>query len=335
MNLSRRSLLSGIVHSLLILSLTFGSLAAHAADAKPASAPKTSVKLLTVGNSFAVNSTHYLPDLAKAGGKTLILLNCYKGGCSLKQHADAIAATEKNPNSPASQIYVHSGSLASNLEKSKHFNLKEALLSDKWEVITVQQYSAESYKPETYEPYAKQVIDTVRQYAPQAEIVVHETWAYRSDDPLFKKSDLTAEKMYQALKAAYAKLATDYKLRTIPVGNAFHNAEQSPLWQFKADTTFDFANAKEGQLPNQTGSLHNGWHWAPDKTTGIKKLNYDGHHAGLAGEYLGAAVFYEFLYQDDVRKADFTPKGLTPEQAADLRRIAHETLQAQLSQPTP
>ena len=41
------------------------------AHGSASTAPKT-VKLLTIGNSFSGNATHYLGDLAKAGGHTLV-----------------------------------------------------------------------------------------------------------------------------------------------------------------------------------------------------------------------------------------------------------------------
>ena len=66
---------------------------------------------------------------------------------------------------------------------------------------------------------------------------------------------------------------------------------------------------------------------ATDATT---KLVLDGHHANGAGEYLGSCVWYEFLFNDDVTKlTTYQPAGLTAEQAASLRKIAHETVAAQ------
>lgn len=314
---------------LLFVYLVVVSVATPVWAGDPAAAgPIHSVKLLTVGNSFAVNATTYLPELAKAGGKELVLLNCYKGGCSLKQHADAIAAIQENPESPQAKIYTHKGALSAPDDKKHPFHLKEALLADKWDVVTIQQYSLISHKPETYEPYARQVVDTIKQYAPQAEIMVFETWSYREDDPLFKGGTFTPQMMYTGLKAAYAKLAATYQLRTIPVGNAFQLARQTALWSFKPDANFDFANATEDQKPNQQGSLNSGWNWGLDQKTGTKKWLLDAHHANRAGQYLGAAVCYEVLFRDDVRKVDFVPQGLTSEEAADLRRIAHETVQA-------
>ena len=60
------------------------------------------------------------------------------------------------------------------------------------------------------------------------------------------------------------------------------------------------------------------------------KLTLDAHHANGAGTYLGSCVWYEFLFNDDVTKlTKYQPKGLTAEQAASLRKIAHETVAAQ------
>lgn len=319
---------------LLAFTLTLGTptwSSLRADDAPPAasSGSKSSIKVLMVGNSFSMNSAYYLPALAKASGKTLELLNCVKGGCSLQEHAAGIAAIADNPESPAARIYVQDGSFHPPASVPKNFNLKEALESEKWDYVTIQQYSFLSYKPETFEPYAKQLVDFIRKYAPQAEILVHETWAYREDDPLFKKDGFTQQKMYDALKADYTKLANDYGLRIIPVGDAFQAARATDRWHFVPDPNFDFANPPEGKLPDQGTSLNHGYYLG-----GGKKLQYDGHHANQAGEYLGGSVLYEVLYGTNVEPVNYSPREIKPEDAASLRKIAHETVEAQKTAKT-
>ena len=61
--------------------------------------PKT-VRVLTVGNSFSHNATHYLGDLAKATGDTLILREDNVGGASLALHWSKVEAFEKNSADP-------------------------------------------------------------------------------------------------------------------------------------------------------------------------------------------------------------------------------------------
>lgn len=294
-----------------------------------ATPPPATLKVLMVGNSFAQNISAYFPALAKEAGETPVVLITMKGGCSLEQHAKALAASETAPESPQARIYTKGSVIGIPATFPKNYNLLESLKLEKWDYVIIQQFSALSYKPETYEPYAHQVVDAIKKYAPQAEILVHETWAYREDDPLFKKGDFTQAKMYEELKAAYVKLAADYHLRTIPVGDAFQAARATPRWQYVPDATFDFAHPAAGAVPKQPGSLNMGWIWNKGE------FIMDGHHANQAGKYLGAAVFLETLTGKDAQKLTYVPQGLAPEAAADLRRIAHETVQASKGAKTP
>jgi len=313
---SRRPLRTALPLLLLFICLPASLLAQ---DPEPA---KAALKLLMVGNSFSRNSAVYLPGLAKAGGKTLVLLNCVKSGCTLEEHAQGIQAAGTDPESPAARIYVGDGSYGIDPSFPTHFNLQEALQYAKWDDATIQQASILSYKAETYEPFAHAVVDAIHQYAPQAEILVHETWAYREDDPLFAKDGFTQEKMYAGLSAAYAKLASDYQLRVLPVGDAFQAARATERWHYLPDPAFDFTHSPATGLPNQQGSLNRGWYQSANG------LQLDARHANPAGEYLGAAVLYEVLFGENVENVSFCPRELKPEEAADLRKIAHETVQA-------
>jgi hypothetical protein len=53
----------------------------------------------------------------------------------------------------------------------------------------------------------------------------------------------------------------------------------------------------------------------------------DGHHANMAGEYLGACCFYEVLFGQSVVGNTFVPKGLSEEDAKYLQQAAHEAVQ--------
>lgn len=293
------------------------------ADAKS----KSSIKVLMIGNSFSRDTATYLGGLAEASGKKVVLLNCYHGSCSLEGHARGIEATEKDPTSPAARIYTHEGSLGGGASLPNEFNLKEALKSDKWDFVTIQQFSLISADQKTYEPWAHEIIEYIHKYAPQAEILVHETWAYREDTPEFKGGKGQKE-MYEGLKAAYTKLANDYHLRMIPIGDAFQAARATERWTFHyPDPNYNYTNPEKGTLPDQKGSLNMGWYWRgvpTDKTPAL-----DTHHLSPAGKYLGSCVLYEVLFGEDVSDVHFCPNELKPDDVESLRKIAHETAQAQ------
>ncbi|EIP99111.1 hypothetical protein OpiT1DRAFT_03615 [Opitutaceae bacterium TAV1] len=313
------------------VALTAGLLAPAAGWSAADNAPRTSVKLLTIGNSFSNNAISQLPEIAKAGGKELLVGRTSLGGCSLERHAKHLAAALADPDSPEGRPYSNSPVFGEALAGKKTVSLPEALAAQKWDFVTIQEWSARSFKPEYQEPWAQQLIEAIRKYAPTAEILIHQTWAYREDHPWYQKGDeLTQQKMYDGLLAAYRELSARYGgLRIIPSGAAIQAARQTPRWTFREDTSFDFKNATEGQLPDQTGSLNTGWRWSKQKD-GKQKLTLDAIHANTAGCYLGGCAFYETIYNDSVLTVTgYTPKGVSAEDAAQLRQIAHDAVAAE------
>ncbi len=294
-------------------------------------AERTSVKLFTIGNSFVDYPTAFLPDMAKAGGKTLILGKANLGGCSLERHARYLAQAEAND--PAGRVYK--AFVDPKTGQTRAVTLPEALASEKWEIVTIQQWSQLSYTPETFHPYVDQLIAAVRKYAPQAEIVIQETWAYREDHPFFQKNDgFTQRKMYEGVRATYHQLAAETGFRVMPTGDAIELARQTPRWTYAPDKNFDFKNPPAGQVPNEPTSLNAGWAWKKNKA-GEVKFTLDAIHLSNAGKYLGAAVWYQFVFNTDTVPASFTPPGISADDAADLRQYAGVAIKAERARETP
>lgn len=299
----------------------------HSASAEEAATqPKNRVKLLTIGNSFADNASALLPKMAQAAGKNVAIFPANLGGRSLQQHADYLQAAEADPNSPAGRAYK--GHIHPRTGAVQDFSLKEALESDAWDYVTIQQASPLSFQAETYQPYAGTLVKAVRQYAPTAEILVHETWAYREDSPMFRDGKLTQQAMHEKLKVAYEKLASEYGLRILPVGDAFQIARATPRWHFTyPDPDFDYKNPPAGGSPKQPGSLNTGWIWKKDKD-GKTMFDVDAKHCNRAGQFLAAAVWYEVLFSENVESNTFVPEGMASEDAASLRKVAHQAVSA-------
>ena len=59
----------------------------------------------------------------------------------------------------------------------------------------------------------------------------------------------------------------------------------------------------------------------------------DGHHANLAGEYLGACVWYEVLFGESVVGNSFVPPGLDKTHAHFLQETAHKAVAAAAVKP--
>jgi len=289
---------------------TFGLLQAE----EPKDSPKgKTVKLLTVGNSFSGNATSQLGKLAEAAGHKLIHRPMSVGGASLELHWNKLAAHDKNPTDPAG------------LYGTK--NLREELRSDAWDFVTIQQASIKSHDPATYQPFAKHLREAIGKEAPKAQLLIHQTWAYRADDPRFQKEKpaagepKTRQEMYEQLTTAYDGVAKELVVPVIPVGDAFNLADADEKWGYKPDAKFDFKTAEKPALPDQTHSLHMGWSWSANG-----KLGIDGHHANLAGQYLGAAVWFEVLFGESVVGNRYVPQGLDPQYARFLQETAHKAV---------
>ncbi len=306
------------------------------------------IRVLTVGNSFAENATEFLPELARSRGVALTVRQANIGGSDLARHARHLQASLENTNDPDGRPYME----GSDPERTRH-SLVEILGAGPWDFVTLNQFSGFSHRPETYEPHVGQLIAAIRLHAPTARIVVLQTWAYRSDHPLFLPAQrelqsayervvwersrdtvhapgtLTQRAMHEQLRSAYDQVAARYGVLLVPVGDAFQMARATSEWRFThPDPDFDYVNPAPGSLPRQKGSLIGGWFWLADRQSGEMSLALDAKHANVAGKYLGACVFFEALTGVDVREAAWHPDRLSTAEAGSLREIAHAAVVA-------
>lgn len=297
--------------------------------ASPVAAEKEpeTIRLLTVGNSFAENALTYLPQLAEAAGCRLIVGKATLGGCTLERHWRHAAAFEENPESEEGSPYA-----------GGRLSLDALLKKEAWDFVTIQQVSYRSHDLDTYYPYARNLHRYIRERAPHARVVAHQIWAYRVDDPRFVprnegKEPHTQEEMYRQVREAYHTLAAELNLAgIIPSGDAMFLADTDPTWGYRPDTEFDFQSAEPPSLPNQEHSLHTGWYWKKDDE-GKRTLRIDGHHASNAGKYLLGCLWFEVLFGESVVDNGFVPEGLDPAYAQFLRRTAHHAAKRNSARP--
>ncbi|HRQ88486.1 MAG TPA: DUF4886 domain-containing protein [Bacteroidia bacterium] len=303
-----------LLRSLLLLALLLPATAGLAEG--------RTVRLLTIGNSFSRNATNHLGGLAEAGGHKLIHRPIVVGGASLELHATKAQKHEADPEDKEGK-YTNGRSLVDELRDGP------------WDFVTIQQASIKSHDLATYRPYAKWLADCIAEYSPGAKLLVHQTWAYRVDDPRFTKPSgkpgepKTQEEMYRGLTKAYRTIAAELGTGLLPVGDAFFLADTDAGRGYRPDPGFDPRTAQLPALPEQRHSLHVGWRWAVPKSGGEKKLGMDGHHANLAGEYLGACVWHEVLFGASPVGNAYVPKGLDPDYAKFLQETAHRVAAAE------
>ena len=276
--------------------------------------------ILCIGNSFSLHATIFLPQIAAERGHDLVIGHAVIKGGSLAQHAD-----------PAATYPVKVEVPPGNLEPTIRFpglstdhaeiTLSEALNYRPWDVVTIQQASKFSFVATSYEPYATQIIDLIRELQPDAKIYIHQTWAYRHDAPRLRQLGIDQREMHEGLVEAYDRLAADHDLPQIPSGDALNLARQQPMWQYRDDPDFDFDNPPADRLPRQDGSLIRGYFHRMDG-----KLAIDPYHLNPAGMYLTGCVWYQALFEDGLGGAEWFPEGLTAEQASNLREIAQRAV---------
>ncbi len=160
------------------------------------------MRILSIGNSFSQDATHYLHQIARADNVDLDTVNLFIGGCSLQTHYLNILG-----DNPSYELQLN-GSCSSVL-----VSIRQALIqngSSQWDAVTIQQVSHLSPHYETYRPYADLIVKEIRKYCPHTKIFIHQTWAY--EDGCVRMKELgysNAASMFADIQAAYAELAQD------------------------------------------------------------------------------------------------------------------------------
>lgn len=216
------------------------------------------MKVLSIGNSFSEDAQRYLSRLAKHNGEDMFTVNLMIGGCSLQTHYEMMKSGENK------YMLEINGEVTGNW-----VNMAQVVKGTKWDVITLQQASHYSFDYDTYMPYAKEIVDFVRENNPDAKILVHQTWAYADGSERLKTVAKlsSAKEMLDKIKICYEQMAKDINADgIIPSGVAMQKALD----------------------------------------LGIEKIHRDTFHASLgAGRYLIALCWYKKIFDKDISKDTF------------------------------
>ena len=301
--------------------------------------PEKSLKVLMIGNSFSVQMATSLPPVAQNLGQGLDICSMYIGGCTFDRHWKNVSeATNKpysvqwncrgkanDPTFPVAGVCVRSTD-----EKNQRFgawkaNIPEVLSCEKWDVVTIQQGSHKSWQSDTYHPYADDLVKTIRERAPQAKIVVHETWSYTPFDKRLKGWKIDQNEMYAKLHAAYADFAGKYGFEIIPTGAAVQ------AWRKRLPVSYG-----ERDLG---GDVCGALTFEQDPATGAWKQSGDPFHMNFKGNHLQALVWAAKLFGVDVTKCTYVPpvkkdkhgveQVISEKEAALMRTIAMDVVRGQ------
>lgn len=233
------------------------------------------MKILSIGNSFSVDATAYLHQIAASAGEDILTENLYIGGCSLERHYNNI----------------QSGGRAYELGINGEYNgetvsILEALKRDKWDFVTLQQYSYDSVDFGTYQPFLSEISSFVRKHVPNAEQVMHQTWAYEDGGERLSGTEFDSHAdMFYALEKAYEQAAQTLACRVIPSGKIFNSLRER----------------------------------------GADGLYRDSYHASIPrGRYILGLVWYEFFTGNKAADTAFIPDGITRQEKEYLVKMTEE-----------
>ena len=215
------------------------------------------MKVLAIGNSFSDDGTRYLHQIAKEDGEDIKVVNLVIGGCPLRLHY-LNSLLDKGSyhmyfNGEGTGFYI---------------SIKDALVSDEWDIVTIQQQSSRSVNYDTFQPYLDFMADYIRKYAPQAKLYLQQTWAYTQEG--------CEGQGYENHAAMFADIKKSYE---------------------KAAKAID----ADGIIPS--GEVMNRL-----LVNGLDKIHRDPIHASLGvGRYALGLTWYSTLTGNDILNNTFTP----------------------------
>lgn len=127
------------------------------------------IRILTIGNSFAENATRLLQEFAAADAGVKFLIGAAGlGGCSLEKHCNLLDQCKLFPHVKP-YPFTRTGM------EIQLATLREILVAEPWDYVTLQQKSGLSSLIETYEPYFGRLMTLIQELAPTAQPLVHQT----------------------------------------------------------------------------------------------------------------------------------------------------------------
>ncbi len=183
------------------------------------------LKILTIGNSFSRDAMAYVYDIAHAAGAEEVYLgDLYIGSCTVAKHL-----TNAKEDNGAYSYFTNEADKW--VEHTKH-KMSDAIKSQNWDFISIQQNCENSGRPEKYSDL-QELVNIVKSQAtnPNVEIVWHMTWAAQNDytGKLFVHYQMDQETMYNAIVNAVKTAVFPIKeiTRVIPNGTVMQNIRSS------------------------------------------------------------------------------------------------------------
>ena len=202
------------------------------------------MKILCVGNSFAVDASTYVHQIAQTAGEDLEIYVLYIPGCPIDLHYKNILSGEK-----AYEFY-HNGERTPLMWCS----IIEGLTYTKYDYITFQQRSGDSVDEKTFFPELTLLMKEIRKYS-DAKYLLHMTWSYAKSfsHDRYGSNPMNQEGMDRDIFLTYEQVSKKTGIPfVIPTGKAIREARKI----FGDDLN------RDGYHLNERGRTLAGYLWA-------------------------------------------------------------------------
>ena len=185
------------------------------------------MNVLAIGNSFSVDSTRYLHQIARADGVNLQVVSLHIGACSLERHYRNMLSEER------AYALIYNGS-----PTGFKVSMKEALLNRPWDVVTIQQCSPRSFEEAAYHPYIEELAAYIRKCSPAAKFYIHQTWMFEAGSEKLRQTGFsTPFEMLEGVVKTYGKVAElTHADEIIRSGEMFGSLLQNGIEKVHRDT---------------------------------------------------------------------------------------------------
>ena len=276
-------------------------------------------KILTIGNSFSINALRFLRDMDRSvNGPGIYTGSVNLDYTSLEKHWNLYEQARQIPD-------VKPYTLKINNIPARPADLTDALRWENWDFIVLQQTSNGSCIKESFEPWLGNLIGVIREFSPESQILLHQTWAYRIDAPQLEEWGIDQEEMFEKVRDNYEFYSKKYGTGILPSGAAIQNARK--LLGYREDRSFNYDNPVYPDLPEQGNSLIKGYVWRTGNTSSGKAfLDRDVIHCNALGSYLLATLWSEMITGTSPKDSDFCPPGVTRVQTELMKEAAALTV---------
>ncbi len=239
---------------------------------------KEELKILSIGNSFSVDTMEHVANIALSlGVKKVTLGNLYIGGCSINMHF-----RNAENDAPDYTYFTNSGD---GWSESPSFKISDAVKSESWDFISIQHGSGDGgcySDPKSYEKLSA-LIDYVRSLAWQGvKIAFNMTWVA---EPTHDHHEL-----------------------------AFYGGDHILTYKRIAETTENTVLPTKGlDILSPVGTaVQNA------RTAGLPALlTRDGYHLSLGlGRYVAGLAFLKALTGCDIVNIGWAPEGVSEKEKA-------------------